>query len=163
MTTHCSMSTYTFRNSKQLFCCYWWINFSLIWHLKHLMEKLSFNENVLSLTYNWIHSNWCWVHVQKKISRKGILKLVHWTWKNPSQPTILAHRNSTSPIIIHYRIFDISFTSMGLVFLWCGKLHSTISCLFHFDAICFGIWKDYNYFLESNNDNNTKQIRVWVS
>jgi hypothetical protein len=87
------------------FTCCWWINFSPIWHLKHFMEKSLLNENVLSSTYNWIHSSWCWIHVQRNFSRSGILKLVHRTWNNPLQPTILAHWNSTSPIIIHYKIF----------------------------------------------------------
>jgi hypothetical protein len=53
------------QTQNNYFDCCRWINFSLIWHLKHLMEKLLLNENVLSSTYNWIHSFWCWVHVQK--------------------------------------------------------------------------------------------------
>jgi hypothetical protein len=141
MTTHCLMSTYISTNSKHYFACCRWINFSPIWHLKHLMEKLLLNEfffifNIQLNTFIFMLSP-----CSKKIFKE---------WNSQISPSNLKESfatNNLGPSKFHMSnnnplqdVLDFLHIH-GLVYLWCGKLHNTISCLSPFDAIYFGIWK----------------------
>jgi len=122
----------------------WWIqqlywheevNITFIWDIKHFKNEVLVNKN------------WPIFNTSSNVSilphflclKKFFNQFNKRIWKNHAHLAFLTHWNSRGPILIHWKIFWISFTSTTFIFLWCGNWCGDIdSCLVSHVAIYLG-------------------------